>query len=118
MKSARMATVERLTEVFAMADSDGNGQPTLNEFKDVLQKEQVSEMFREMQISKSDIEWLFSILDADDSGDIAIKEFVGGILKVKDSELTRGLLQLQFALSGEIRRRAKKSDDDLQRVVR
>eukprot|EP00746_Dinoflagellata_sp_MGD_P064849 gnl/MRDRNA2_/MRDRNA2_27040_c0_seq1.p1 gnl/MRDRNA2_/MRDRNA2_27040_c0~~gnl/MRDRNA2_/MRDRNA2_27040_c0_seq1.p1 ORF type:complete len:625 (-),score=113.26 gnl/MRDRNA2_/MRDRNA2_27040_c0_seq1:177-2051(-) len=117
MKSARMATVDRLTEIFAIADSDGNGQLNLNEFKAVLQKEQVSQIFREMQISKSDIEWLFSILDADDSGDIAIKEFVGGILKVKDSELTRGLLQLQFALSGEIRRRAKKSNEELQKVV-
>ena len=49
-----------------------------------------------------ELEWLFDVLDTDNSGYLSIDEFVDGVLRTKESEIACQLMQMQYTILREL----------------
>lgn len=74
-------TLRRLCEVFCIADSDGDGALTKDEFRKVLQDPQVERQLNNVGIDRKWAIDLFDILDLDGSKTLDGAEFVEGVLR-------------------------------------
>ena len=93
-----------LRTVFHEADVNNDGCLTLQEFKDVMENEDLTETMHVLGISSGEVEWIFDMLDIDYSGSLTIDEFITGCLNAQSSEQSRQLMQVQYILLKEIRR--------------
>jgi len=70
---------------FEEADSDGSGQLSQRELEEHLKDARVKAYFASLDIEVSQATDLFSLLDVDDSGNIALEEFLGGCMRLRGS---------------------------------
>jgi Ca2+-binding EF-hand superfamily protein len=109
---------QMLHHIFKAADVNNDNSLPIHEFKEILRTDpNVKSTLAELSIMPSEIDWLFETLDADGSGNLSIDEFVEGVLKCKESELSRQLMQIQYTLIREVRFMAKTIMGDSYRVV-
>jgi len=68
---------------FEMADIDGSGQLSYDEFVKYLQEDQVKAYFRALDLDSRQVHTLFTLLDCNDSGEVGYSEFLEGCLRLK-----------------------------------
>jgi hypothetical protein len=83
VRRAAKAESAKLTEFFQKADKDGSGQVDLEEFRAVLDNEQVVEWLSAMGLDLGDIDKVFGMLDTDGDGQISCQELVEGASMLK-----------------------------------
>jgi len=83
VRRAAKAESAKLTEFFEKADKDNSGLVDLDEFKKVLDNEQVVEWLGAMGLDIGDIDKVFLMLDADGDGQISCQELVDGASMLK-----------------------------------
>jgi Ca2+-binding EF-hand superfamily protein len=109
---------QMLHHIFKAADVNNDNSLSIHEFKEILRTDpNVKSTLAELSIMPSEIDWLFETLDADGSGNLSIDEFVEGVLKCKESELSRQLMQIQYTLIREVRFMAKTIMGDSYKVI-
>lgn len=95
---------QKLHCIFKKADVNGDNSLSVLELKEILRTDaDCKDTLEELNIMPAEIDWLFETLDADGSGNLSINEFVQGVLKCKESELARQLMQIQYTLVREVR---------------
>lgn len=93
--NAERRAYEKLGEVFCLADDDGNGELTKEEFLSSLEKSEVIRYMQEVHIDVRSAESLFSILDFDESGSVEFDEFVEGMLNARGEAKAKDVLAVQ-----------------------
>mmetsp|Transcript_98388 Transcript_98388/g.175185 ORF Transcript_98388/g.175185 Transcript_98388/m.175185 type:complete len:763 (+) Transcript_98388:76-2364(+) len=73
-------TISRLFEVF---DGSSDGTITLMEFESMYDDESVRAMFQSLDLTASDAWTLFKLLDAESNGDIDLREFMDGCMRLR-----------------------------------
>jgi len=95
---------QKLHRIFEKADANGDNSLSVAELKEILRTDEDCKItLEQLNMMPSEIDWLFETLDADGSGNLSIDEFVQGVLKCKESELARQLMQMQYTLIREVR---------------
>eukprot|EP00928_Gymnodinium_smaydae_P006453 TRINITY_DN12289_c0_g1_i1.p1 TRINITY_DN12289_c0_g1~~TRINITY_DN12289_c0_g1_i1.p1 ORF type:complete len:659 (+),score=114.32 TRINITY_DN12289_c0_g1_i1:162-2138(+) len=74
---------KEIKEFFKEADRDGSGTLSWEEFETYLQDNKVKAYFQTLDLDLSQAHVLFTLLDTDDSDEIAVSEFVDGCLRLK-----------------------------------
>lgn len=87
-----------VANIFRMADGDGDGQLTKQEFEAALQLPKVHLQLQEINVDLRDADELFDILDTDESGQLNPKEFAAGILRARGEARAKDLLELHCDL--------------------
>jgi len=98
VRRAAKAESAKLTEFFQKADKDGSGQVDLEEFRTVLDNEQVVEWLSAMGLDLGDIDKVFGMLDTDGDGQISCQELVEGASMLKKPARAVDLAALQSML--------------------
>lgn len=75
--------VALLTRIFTDADEDGSGWLTVHEFVEAVQQPRVVASLEELGVIVGDVKLLFVRMDVDDSGEISLREFIDGLLKLR-----------------------------------
>lgn len=99
-----------MSELFKEADSDRSGNLTWEEMQEYLKDERVSMYMSTHQLDVSDVAFMFKVLDADQTGEVALEEFVLGCFRLKGHARCLDVLRLSGSLH-ELRSQV----DDLQR---
>ncbi|CAK8985659.1 unnamed protein product [Durusdinium trenchii] len=73
-----------LTRIFNDADEDGSGWLTVQEFFQALQQPRIIASLEELGVVVGDVKLLFLRMDVDDSGEISLREFIEGLLKLRN----------------------------------
>lgn len=89
---------QQMKEVFDELDDNQSGFFTLDEFEDKLEDERVVSYFNVLNLDISDARMLFTLLDYDQSGEVAIEEFLAGCFKLKGESRSLDLAIMQFEL--------------------
>jgi len=76
--------VALVSRVFNEADEDGSGVLSVRELSQALRQPWTQNSLEELGVVVDDVKLLFLRLDADDSGTISLKEFVDGLLKLRN----------------------------------
>lgn len=95
LDSERKKALEKIYEVFRIADVDGNGELTKEEFLHALNDPEVKRAFHEVEIDMHNAESLFDILDYDMSGALDIKEFIDGCMRTRGDAKAKDVLGVQ-----------------------
>eukprot|EP00929_Paragymnodinium_shiwhaense_P049823 TRINITY_DN25127_c0_g1_i1.p1 TRINITY_DN25127_c0_g1~~TRINITY_DN25127_c0_g1_i1.p1 ORF type:complete len:488 (+),score=84.26 TRINITY_DN25127_c0_g1_i1:157-1464(+) len=78
---------EVLSKIFNRIDQDGNGQVTFEELTAGARRvKEFQDWLRVMDIDTGDLERLFKIIDADNSGEIDLTEFIHVLYRLKNAE--------------------------------
>eukprot|EP00929_Paragymnodinium_shiwhaense_P049824 TRINITY_DN25127_c0_g2_i1.p1 TRINITY_DN25127_c0_g2~~TRINITY_DN25127_c0_g2_i1.p1 ORF type:complete len:658 (+),score=139.22 TRINITY_DN25127_c0_g2_i1:86-2059(+) len=89
MESVEREEKEWLSRVFRELDEDGSGQVTFQELTEgALRVRDFQDWLRVMDVDSHDLERLFSIIDADDSGEIDVVEFIEILYRLRHSDAT------------------------------
>eukprot|EP00746_Dinoflagellata_sp_MGD_P152989 gnl/MRDRNA2_/MRDRNA2_84003_c0_seq2.p1 gnl/MRDRNA2_/MRDRNA2_84003_c0~~gnl/MRDRNA2_/MRDRNA2_84003_c0_seq2.p1 ORF type:complete len:708 (+),score=146.23 gnl/MRDRNA2_/MRDRNA2_84003_c0_seq2:89-2212(+) len=75
--------LEALREVFEEADTDQSGGVDIEEFHEVMQREDVQQLFSEMELPCNEPDTLYEIFDVDKVGVLSIQRFVDGAIAFK-----------------------------------
>lgn len=75
--------LEALREVFEEADTDRSGGVDLEEFHEVMKREDVQQLFSEMELPFNEPDTLYEIFDVDKVGLLSIQRFVDGAIAFK-----------------------------------
>lgn len=78
----QQSSLNSIRDVFLELDVSGDGLITLQEFESRLNDEAVVAYFRTMKLDVSDAKTLFRLLDADDSDEVDVDEFVTGCYRL------------------------------------
>jgi len=73
----------KIKEFFHEADKDSSGTLSWEEFENYLQDDKVKAYFQTLELDVSQAHVLFTLLDTDESNEVAIDEFVDGCLRLK-----------------------------------
>merc|ERR1739848_183603 len=89
-----------LRDAFLDADIDGNGMLDMDEFKDMMQNDEVHIQMKELgvQMSHDELMELFNLLDVDDSGELSIDEFVDGLGYLQEGLSTKHIVNVDYSL--------------------
>lgn len=87
----------QIQEVFAEADTSGDGMIDQGEFYTMLESEKVEKMLSQLDIDSDEAEALFSVLSADD-GHLDYTEFLTAALKMKGTAKTMDAIQMQASV--------------------
>jgi len=98
VKRAAKAESAKLTEFFQRADSNCDGQVTLEELKKVLESDEVMDWLTAMGLDLIDIDQMFVMLDKDIDGQISCVELVKGAAMLKKQARAVDLAALQSML--------------------
>lgn len=77
------AQVDSLRLLFKEIDNDGSSVLTLPELKEALRTENMANFMQSLEISTQDVWTLFTVIDADNSGEITLDEFVFGCMHLQ-----------------------------------
>mmetsp|Transcript_35405 Transcript_35405/g.81674 ORF Transcript_35405/g.81674 Transcript_35405/m.81674 type:complete len:157 (+) Transcript_35405:1409-1879(+) len=81
--SKHAAQVDALRTVFSEIDANQSKLINLSELQEAMKEEKMSSFMESMDISTKDIWTLFMLIDADESGEISIEEFVSGCMQLE-----------------------------------
>merc|ERR1719356_322959 len=84
--------------IFEEMDTDGTGCLTLQEFERRLDDERVIAYFNALKLDVSDARTLFTLLDYDQSGEIAVDEFLAGCHKLKGESRSLDIAIMQYEI--------------------
>ncbi len=103
VRTNQQSLYQELHETFRVADSNGDGHLTTDEFRNVAAtNDDVKGKLDRLGVKHYELEWLFDVLDSDDSGSLSIDEFVDGVLRTKESEFACQLMQMQYTILREL----------------
>jgi len=85
-----------IASIFEELDMDDTGLISQSEFENHLHDERVVAYFEYLELDVNDARTLFMLLDFDQSGDIAIEEFVSGCMKLKGGSRSLDLAMLRY----------------------
>eukprot|EP00931_Biecheleriopsis_adriatica_P017071 TRINITY_DN12371_c0_g1_i6.p1 TRINITY_DN12371_c0_g1~~TRINITY_DN12371_c0_g1_i6.p1 ORF type:complete len:597 (-),score=103.26 TRINITY_DN12371_c0_g1_i6:413-2203(-) len=106
--------VHELSALFLGWDDTGDGKCTLEEFENHLYDEDTQALLRQLEIPSRDAMTLFELLDADQSGQVDLSEFVTGCITLRG-----GAKSIQMGvLSRNIGQRVGTIEEDLKRHER
>lgn len=92
LEAERLRTIDKLAEVFEIADENGDGTLTFEEVTAAFeQNEEVRELMRSLDLDLEESENLFAVLDADESGEVSIEEFFSGCFRLKGTAKNRDM---------------------------
>lgn len=91
---ARDVYYEQLRDLFMALDADGSGLITLAEVVAALHDKELNAHLSVLGVSLHDAHRLFTLLDKDLSGSIAIEEFVGGVVRLRGNAQSMDLLDV------------------------
>jgi hypothetical protein len=94
----RARVLNHLREIFEMADKDGNGSLTIEEFRQAIHHPDVERKLKLIELPVADAEELFTILDHDGSGELSVDEFIGGCVRLKGTAKSKDLLAVQVSV--------------------
>merc|ERR1719428_1795375 len=98
LEGERKKALENIYEVFRIADTDGNGELTKEEFLVALRDPEVMKNLHEVEIDMRGAEGLFDILDYDESGNLDVTEFIEGCMRARGDAKAKDILALQCDL--------------------
>eukprot|EP00400_MALV-I_sp_L67-5_P000020 gene20-395_t len=101
-ESARV--LNHLRDIFEMADEDGSGTLTIEEFHEALRNPDVVNKLKLIDLPVSDAEELFMVLDHDGSGELSVDEFIGGCVRLKGNAKSKDLLAIKISIEGLAKR--------------
>merc|ERR1712025_1162015 len=87
------AFAHSLKDIFARADTSGDGKLSRSEFKAMMQDDAIVEIFDRLDLDHDEVSALFEILSSDD-GYADYEEFLLGALKMKSSARTFDAIQI------------------------
>merc|ERR1712176_1545149 len=87
-----------LEKLFHLMDTDGSGTLTWDEFKESFEIEAVSTKWKLLDFRPQECAELFGLLD-DGTGEIATKEFFGGLQRMKGTALAKDVFRLQKSIN-------------------
>lgn len=94
----RARILEHLKEIFQVADDDGSGGITVDEFRAACSRTDVQEKLKIIDLPVQEAEELFLVLDGDGSGTLTAEEFIGGVMRLKGNAKSKDLLGLQISV--------------------
>lgn len=77
--------VNRVRELFMETDSDFTGSICLRDFEQQLSNPHMIDYLRAIDLHPTEARLLFSLLDADDTGEVNSEDFVNGLLRLRGS---------------------------------
>merc|ERR1719428_2546084 len=98
LEGERKKALENIYEVFRIADTDGNGELTKEEFLVALRDPEVMKNLHEVEIDMRGAEGLFDILDYDESGNLDVTEFIEGCMRARGDAKAKDVLAVQCDL--------------------
>jgi len=78
-------TLTALRRVFEEADTNGDGILDLSEFRAILEKPDVAEIVKGLELPIAQPDRLFEAIDQEENGNITIAQFIDGALKLKEA---------------------------------
>merc|ERR1712032_1508758 len=75
--------MRRIVTFFEEADKDHSGMLSWEEFKTYLQNSKVKAYFQALELDVSQAHKLFTLLDADNSDQVGLHEFLEGCMRLK-----------------------------------
>merc|ERR1719265_241450 len=78
LRKLRLERIQKLAELFEDADVDGSNTLTVSEFKELVQDQNVEELFISVGFTSSELDGLFNLLDSSGEGAVDLEEFTGG----------------------------------------
>merc|ERR1719253_2597459 len=113
-ESAR--TLSALRNIFEEADEDGSGTVDIDEFRNIVKREDVSAKFRMLELPTEEAEELFHILDEEGTGKLDIETFINGAFKLKGAAKAKDLMGVVVA-TRSISRRVDRIETRVQEVM-
>merc|ERR1719253_958295 len=113
-ESAR--TLSALRHIFEEADADGSGTVDIEEFRDIVKREDVQAKFRMLELPTEEAEELFHILDEKGTGELDIETFISGTFKLKGAAKAKDLMGVVVA-TRSISRRVDRIETRVQEVM-
>jgi len=92
----KSSNINKLRELFNQVDVDGSGTISWKELKANLTDDAMKAYFAMMQIETEEAEGLFNLLDVDESGEVAIEEFIMGCMRLKGAAKSIDLASLLY----------------------
>lgn len=90
--------MEKIVEVFEIADANRDGGLSKSEFLQALRNNAVMKLLHESEIDLHNAEELFDILDFDESGQLDVTEFLEGCMRARGEARAKDILALQCDL--------------------
>jgi hypothetical protein len=107
----------QLRDIFLEADQDGSGTIDKEEFLEIAQRPDAIEQFKALELPiESEAGELFDILDEDKIGEISIKVFIEGALKLKGAAKSKDLMGLVCNVRS-VGKRLERSERRLTKVT-
>merc|ERR1719217_1631873 len=94
----RTRVLQHLRDIFLIADEDGSGTLTLEEFEQALKKPDIENRLKLIEIETKNAMELFYILDHDGSKELSVDEFIGGGVRLKGTAKSKDLLAVQISV--------------------
>lgn len=94
----RLKALTKLYEVFQVADLNGDGELTKDEFLSALSNPDVMINLHAVEIDLRSAEGLFDIMDYDDSGHLDVTEFIEGCMRARGDAKAKDVLAVQCDL--------------------
>lgn len=76
---AKERNLRKLESLFFLADADGSGEMSLDEFRDALKIKTIKEAFAALGVQPHQSELVFKSLDKRKTGELSITEFMSGL---------------------------------------
>merc|ERR1712032_1414 len=74
---------KKMRDFFVRADTHHDGKITMEEFRKVMEHEQIRTWLASMEVNASDVDQMFALLDTSKNGALEIEELVKGINRLK-----------------------------------
>jgi len=114
---AQDADLERLRIIFLEADTDGNGDLTLEEFESHLRDRSFQAYLASCGIHCDDARAVFNLVDCDKSGSITVEEFVWGCMRIRGAAKSIDLAALIRDQKFSMQKQEKRLDTMERRLV-
>lgn len=113
--SWHQSQLRTLKGVFREIDADTSNMITFLELEEALSQKKLSSFMESMDISTQDIWTLFMVLDADESGEISLEEFVEGCMQLQGPAQSVQLARMRYETK-ITRQEIKRVFDEIQEL--